>query len=84
MGRRGRLACPKGPKQFQDWCSLCGNSGSLHSASHSMREWEAPVGMTIRNTDANLGHRADEREVARVIQVPAPCEKTARSGAPQT
>jgi len=40
--------------------------------------------MTIRNTDANLGHRADEREVARVIQVPAPCEKTARSGAPQT
>jgi hypothetical protein len=27
---------------------------------------------------------ADERETATVTQAPAPCEKTARSGAPQT
>jgi hypothetical protein len=29
-------------------------------------------------------HHADEREAANLTHAPAPCEKTARSGAPQT
>jgi hypothetical protein len=49
-----RVRCTQscsGSERFQQCCNPRGNARSLHSACRSLREWQAPVGMTMNRDD---------------------------------